>query len=809
MSPPFPLAILAAPAGEAATGVRESLRLLDLPPSWVIVLLILPLFGLVTWIGYARETLRTPWRALLSALRLAAFLLLFLVLSRPVRVERREEVQPAEVIVLLDDSASMSRTDGYAGDEAARRALREAVGADPAGATRLELARHALEKTILPRLAKGGYVARLFAFAAAPTPLSRPADATGRGGATHLGDAVTRVLASHRGRPVSDVIVLSDGRSNGGLDVAEAARTAGTVGIPVHTVVIGDTRPEKNVVLELVEAPTDALEDDELAVTVRVLGRGTADLAPVDVILEEVDPETGEVRRTIATQTVPLTAAGERIALVAPSEQASLRTGDRRFRVHVPPLHGETMVDDNQVEFSVHVAPVQIRLLYVEGRPRYEYRFMKEIFRRADPEKDRRADVSIQCWLVSADRDFPQDSSPGLPSLRELPTTREELLASYDVVILGDLNPFTISPDPQVGEAFLRALREFVEAGGGLLFQAGEFDNPRAYLQTPLEDVLPVVLDPTGSLSYQGDRTEMFRPVLEDPGHPHEILRLDPDPAANRRLWESAAEGLSGFYWYSPVRRAKPGTAVLLRHPRDRTPQDGELQPLLVLGHFPAGRTIFLGVDETWRWRWKYENRYLAPFWRHAVRWLALGRLKSSDRRHRLEATRTAYDLEERIVLEARVLDADFRPATEPSRTARWAGPDGRTRELELVLAENRPGVYRGGLQMERPGLYRAWIEAGGERVATAEFEVRLPSHEAADPSPDPEALALLARKTGGRALSLVKIGALADELPGGEERREPISSRLEDAWDRGSTLLLALGLLAAEWILRKRVELV
>lgn len=783
-------------------GISESLRLLDLPPAWIIVLVILPLFGLVTWIGYARESISTPMRVTLSALRIAAFLLLFLVLTRPVRVEKREEVKPAEVVVLLDDSASMSRRDAYVGEDSVRSDLRELLGTDPASVTRLELARRALEREVLPKLMEGEYDARLFAFSESTVPLARLDEASGRGASTHLGDAVTRALASHRGRPVTDLVVVSDGRSNGGLDVSEAARTAGAIGIPVHTVVIGDTRPERNAIVELVEAPSDALEDDELAVTVRVLGRGTEDVDRVAVVLEEIDPETEETERLLAEASVSLSEEGERVVLAAPPGQADLRTGERRFRVSIPPLRGETVLDDNQVEFGVHVSPVHIRVLYVEGYPRWEYRFVKEILRRGDRK------IVMQCYLLSATRDFPQDSSPSLPSLQELPNTREELLDAYDVVILGDVNPFEIARDPAEVEAFLDALRGFVEAGGGLLFQAGEFSNPHTFVDDTLRDLLPVVLDPAGVAASDRTRRDQFHPLLENPGQPHEILRLHPDPAVNRRLWEDP-DGLSGFYWYAPVRRAKPGTQVLLRHPFDRNAQDGELAPLLVLGHFPAGRTMFLALDSTWRWRWNYENRYLAPFWRQAVRWLALGRLKSGDRRYRLEATRAAYSLEERVVLDARILDQDFNPSREATQTVRLRGPDGRSRELELSRVDERPGIYRTGLQLDLPGLYRAWIEVDGKRVSAAEFEVRLPSRESADPSPDPEAMRILARKTGGAALDLVNLADLADEFPGGEERREPISSRLEDAWDRFSTLLLALVLLAAEWILRKRVELV
>jgi hypothetical protein len=784
-----------------ASGLRETLRLLDVPAAWIVVLLILPAFGLVTWIGYARESIGSTTRVVLASLRILAFLLLFVVLSRPVRVQQREEVRPAEVVVLVDDSASMRRKDTYSGSPETRAALQELAGAAPAELSRLELVQRALEGELVPLFERGEYQARLFGFAESATPLAGTSSLTGRGTGTHLGDAVTQVLATHRGRNVTDVVVISDGRSNGGTPVLEAARAAGAAGIPVHTLVVGDTRPEKNAIVELVEAPGEALEGDELAVTVRILGRGATDSGEVQALLEELD-EDGNVVRPVYEEEARLTEDGERVVLVAPPVDAGLRTGERRFRVSIPPLSGETMTDDNKVEFSVHVIPARMRVLYVDGYPRWEYRYLKNLLLRSDKNLD------VHCFLLSATPDFPQEASRHLSPLRSIPTTREELLSSYDVIILGDVDPSQISHDPSRVDEFLSSVREFVEAGGGLLFQAGEWYNPRRYLTTPLKDVLPVVLDPTGVLAFEGDTQREFRPRLEEPTNPHEILRLHPDAEVNRRLWEDPEEGLRGFYWYAPVDKAKPGAQTLLRHPEHRSQAD-ENYPLLVLGYYPAGRTMFLAIDSTWMWRYHYGDRYHETFWRNAIRWLALGRLKSGDRRFRIETSRATYDLEDRIFLEARVLDEDFRPSRKATRLLHWSGPEGDENELELSLAPGRPGLYRGGLLVDRPGLYRAWMESGGKRVSATEFEVRLPSRETADPSPDPQALELFASKTGGRALDLARSGELADEFGGGEERREPISSRLEDAWDTWTTLLVALGLLSAEWILRKRAELV
>ncbi len=786
---------------EPEGGLSQTLRLIDLPPAWIVVLVVLPLFALVAWIGYGRESLSSRSRLLLTGLRILAFLLLFLVLSRPVRVERREEVHPAEVAVLIDDSASMLRRDSYQGDAPQARAVERLVGRSN-DVSRLELARRALEEEILPLLGRTEYAARLYRFADGLSALGSLDALAGHGGSTHIGNALSEVLVGTRGTNLTDIVLVSDGRSNGGVPLADAARAAGALGLPVHTVLVGDARAERNALLELVEAPLEALDGDEIAIAVRVLARGAGDASSAQVLLEELPGEGGE-GRILAEESVTLTEAGERVVLVAPETSGLPGGSERRFRVSLSPLQNETLTDDNALEVGVQISPAQIRVLYVDGYPRWEYRYLKNLLLRADK------NLKVQCFLLSATTDFPQEASADLPPLREVPTDRDELLERYDVIIIGDVNPHTISNSPARVEEFLASLRDFVEAGGGLLFQAGEWHNPRAFLDTPLEDLLPVVVDPADAALSGGDPAREFRPLLEDPSHVHEILRLHPDAETNRRLWEDPEDGLRGFYWYCPVTKAKPGAQTLLLHPSDTSPQTRERYPLLVLGYYPSGRTMFLAVDSTWMWRYHYGDRYHERFWRNAIRWLALGRMKSGDRRFRLETSRSSFDLEERVQFEARVLDEDFRPAQTPVQIIHWSGPDGSEHTVELPLATDHPGVYRGSLQVGLPGLYRAWIEQGEKRLASAEFEVVLPSRENADPTPDPESLRSLSSKTAGRAVGLANLSELTQEFPGGEERREPISSRLEDAWDRWMTLAVAIVLFSAEWILRKRHELV
>ena len=786
---------------ETLTGTSQTLEFLDLPQLWILVLVLIPLLVLVSFAGYWRESLSTRSKVVLSALRFGSLLILLLVLFRPVFEKRREEVLPAEVVVLVDDSASMLRRDAYVGNEPATKAVKELApktvqGQDP---TRLAIAEAALEKKLLPHLRENGYEPRLFRFSEGLTPFQDWESTVGGGSATHVGSAIQKTLAYHRGRHVTDILLVSDGRNNGGSVPADAARASGVGGIPVHSLIIGDTRPVKNLVLELVEAPASALAGDEIAISVRLSGRGIDSTKTAEILLVEIGQD-GQSDRVLAVETVPVEEEGTRVVLLAPPSEGRLRSEERRFKVSVEPVPDETLLDDNQLAITTRITAQRIRVLYVDGYPRWEYRYLKNLLLRADE------NLVMQVFLLSATVDFVQESSPGLESLTSVPITREELLDNYDVVILGDVSPSAISPDPAKCDEFMASLREFVQRGGGLLMQAGEYNNPRDFVDTPLEELVPVVLDATGTIAFEGNARESFRPVLELPSAPHEIVRLHSDVATNRQLWEEEG-GLRGQYWFSPVVRSKPGTQTLLRHPTASNTYGR--YPLLVTGYFPSGRTMFLGIDSTWMWRYHFGDRYHERFWRNAIRWLALGRLRSGDRRVRIDSLRNTYDLDERIVLEARVLDEDYRPSESPTQTVYYEDPWRNTEELTLELVQDRPGLYRASFDVGRPGSYKAWTERDGKRNASTEFDVILPSQENSEPSPDPELLRLLASVSGGRTAELSNLAQLMAEFPGDEDRRQPISAELEDAWDTWTSLLLLLALLSTEWIMRKRLELI
>lgn len=783
--------------------VQETWRFLEMPALWIVALLVIPGSAAIATLAYWREPLKPAMRWSLVALRTLSFLLLFAVLFRPVFVRQEQSVLAPEVLFLFDDSGSMAREDGYVGDDDARRQVRELTGESADDVSRLELA-EAVRPKLLSAAREAGYVPRSFRFSEDLVPLPEGANLDGRGASTAIGDAIRGALAAHRGRYVTDIVVVSDGRSNVGTPPDEVAATASAAGVAIDTVLVGDDRTEINVAVELVDAPEAVLEGDQIAIAARVSARGTDGTA--SLLLEEVSARDANNVRLVASEEVPLVESGDRIVLVAGRDAVDFGTGERRFRLRVAPLEGERVTDDNQVNLSVRVNRQKMRVLYVEGYSRYEYRFLNWELKRMDER------IDAQLFLLSADTEFKQEATKGLPSLKAVPTSREELLENYDVVILGDVNPYDISPDPRKGEEFVRSLREFVERGGGLCVISGRYDMPRAVAGTEFAELLPVELDRAGSTLLDVPTAETWRYRLESPAAPHEIVTLVDDPERNRLLWEDP-EGLRGFNWHYPVRGAKPGAEVLLRHPEARYGGGDETDPLLVAGYYPAGRTLFLSIEASWMWRNRFGHLYYDTFWRGVLRWLSLGRMRSGDRRFQLEALRSTYDISERVTLEARVLDDDFRPSEAESQEIVLEDPDGEERALELSLVSGRPGVFRGTFQPERPGRHLARIRAGSggpENDVTSEFDVELPSRESADPSPDPEAMARLASLSRGVSASAIDLDGLIEEaFPEGQERREPVSSQLEDAWDRWGTLLAALVLLGLEWILRKRAELV
>lgn len=735
-----------------------------LPAAWVLGLVLLPGIAAIAWWAYrvhrgAGTRRHVAW--ILRGLLLGCALLLAF---GPHWRQDETRSEKAPLALLLDDSASMRTEDeGMPG-------------------TRLDRVRSLLQSGFSAELAKR-YELDAWRFGAS-LAAAAPDGSTlaGSGEATALGDALLNYLREYRGRAAPDLVLFGDGRSNAGAELAEATERLRAEGIRVHTVLTGHAEEAPDLALERIQAPDQLLSGDVglFSLRLRASGEGVPSRARVRLLDE---------RGSVLDETI-VDAPGEDGTPLTLSARLE-GDGTQRLVAEVEAALGETALQNNRVVFAVDLRRVKIRALYVEGRARWEYTYLQRRLARAE------ADVTLQCWLADASPGFVQEHSAEATPLLRLPVDADRLLEEYDVVIFGEAEPSRLTSDPLDGARFLDALAEFVRRGGGLLLLSGPRHNPRALAGTPLEPMLPVILSRA-----PGSAATAFRPMPPDPMRPHPVVTLETDPEANRILWENATP----LQWFQPVERLRPGATAWLVH--DTLGNEHGPWVLAASTFAPEGWIGWIGTDETWRWRFPGGEVYLERFWRAALRHVAATRLRGEQGRARLDVDPSTVEVGGFVRVEARLLDEAYQPLNAESVIVIV---EGRDEPMLLLPDAGRAGVYGGRIRAAQPGsVLLALPNPDGpdsEPLATARFEVVLPSREMARTTPDPSALRMLAERTGGRFLSLEDAASLLEDLDGSERVERVLASRsepLDPRWILAALLLLASG----EWILRKTMNL-
>jgi hypothetical protein len=789
---------------DVTTRVEETFRFLGAPPLWLLVLVIVPGSVLFAWWSYTGlSRLERPTRIVLSVLRWLAIAICCLLLFQPAFEITTYRNTKNQVHVLVDDSASMSRKDRYPAP-AQQQALQQLIGTgELASTTRTELVRTVLERPdgLLAGI-QPTHDVRLFRLQRKPAPIRALDELTARGNRTALGDALDLHLGTAAGSNLDAVILVSDGRNNAGLDPVEVARSYALRGITIHTIGVGDPEPPRNAWLVGPPGPKEALALEQVGFDVTLRAEG---LRGQRAQVELQGSRDGGPFRPLATATGELPDDGESTKLRV--FHAFEEPGDWTLRFTLAPLPEESQVDDNEDTRFLRVNDEKIRVLFVDDRPRWEYRYVKNGLKRVDPS------IVMQAVMFDASPRFEQEHSKDLPALKDVPRTEKELF-QYHVVLLGDVPPERIAPTEEGRRRWLELLVKFTEFGGGVGFLFGDAAMPERYRGTPLEDLLPVVLEDRISLANNKPRRDReFRPILENPLQPHDILLLQRDPAFNRKLWE---DGLPGFYVYHPVQRAKPGATVLLRHPTDENSYGK--RPIAVVGPYPRGTTFWLGTDETWRWRDPYAETYMDAFWRNVVRYLAQGRLQRRTDLLELTVDKAQLETGDKVRVQLRIQDSELQPNTATEQPVFLRDQKNQVDRRQLRAVPGEPGLFQASFTMADPGAYSFVVFANQNPadavIAREDVLVRVPDRELADSSQDAETLRRIAAAShgadaSGRYLFLADAAELVADFANRKSYQSREDSRTVPAWDSLWSLLGLLAVLGAEWLLRKRARLV
>jgi uncharacterized membrane protein len=738
------------------------------------------------------RTLRAPRsRALLVVLRVATALVAWAVATQPSWASEDVVHAPGNLVVLFDASRSMSVVAGEDGTRAQRAERLAARWRDEVVASR-----GARESTSGSGGAGSG-VARVrvlrFGEGVRESSLSSVASAL------EPVEDDTRIVAALRQAVETDpevgaVVLVSDGADHatrrGTRDVdRDAVRR---LGVRVHTVSVADgTELPDDAVVSVEADPTAFLRQPG---RVRVTLRSTRGGARVVTLRRN-----GAVVREAVVEVPPAGEASVELPFVLD------HTGRHAFTVSVPVAEGDVLPENNERAFVVRVVRDKLRVLLVCGRPSWEQRFLRAFLKR-DPAIDL---VSFFILRTGADLTM---SSPEELALIPFPTRElfEEHLGSFDVVFFEnfEFGPYGLERD-------LLRIRDFVIRGGSFAMLGGDlsFSNG-GYAETPLAEVLPVVLPPASEPEERRVDLGVYRPVLRADAASHPLVALGADAASTVALWNRLPEltGLNRFL------RARDDARVLLEHPtlRDAT---GAPLPVLVVGERGRGRVLALATDETWRWGMPAQAAGADPtvherFWDRALRWLARDPALDPAR---LTVDRDTVGPRARVRVDAQLRDARYVPLAE--RRVAFAVIDEGGREVARVEARtDAEGRARATLDApESPGAHRivALLEppavdlAGGasgvgadEPLAEEVLVVERGGPELADVRARPEVLRALAEATGGRAYASIDDVPPLTRLDASRVRTEGRTLRRPLGGIGGFGLLILL--FGTEWIARR-----
>ncbi len=725
-------------------------------------------------LGPARGKTTPQRRAALVGLRLAVIFLVILTMLRPTLVYTETRKQPATLVVLADKSRSMSVRDEVNGQtryEALRMALSQARDALRALGKDFEIKAYGFDADPYPVEVADGEIAL---------------DDAPDGQQTAIGFVLESVLRAETDKRLLGVLLLGDGaqRAYPPRDVLPQA-PAGRMkhlGYPLYALRFGQSRGLGQVqdvaVTELLADPLVFVKN-ELVVSgqVRIDGYVNREI-PVQLAVEKSPGKT----EVVAQKNVKALADGEMISVQFTYVPES--PGEVKLTLEAAPQTGELVTTNNRLSTFTNVLKGGIRVLYVEGfPPRSEQVFVgrRSLAASAD------INVDIRNINLRAPETRPKDLSGLLKP------------GKCDVYILGDVDSSAFTKEE------LADLADAVDKGAGLMMLGGVHSfGPGGYAGTPLVDVLPVRMDrlerqppdaPIGKDLYLPGPLKM-RPT--EIGEKQYSLMLAGSREENAALW-SRLPPLDGANKLLGVKR---GALILAVDDRER--------PLLVSQDLGAGRVMAFAADSTWRWWMHGFEPAHKRFWRQVVLWLAK-KDEMAEGNVWIKLPQRRFAPGQRAEFTAGAHAPTGEPVQGASYTAEVTLPDGSKRPLPLTPGvEQAAGSFR---DTQQPGDYTVQVTArqDGKELGTgrARFLVLEQDLELDNALADATLLDSLAAATGGQSVVPEELPGLIRRLAENTQDLEVQRETKATFWDTWPFFLTLVGLLGAEWYLRKRWGLV
>jgi len=712
-------------------------------PLWIIPLLLLAFFVTLLAIMARRPgNMKVYQLGVIGFIQLLMLAVVLVVVWQPALVSERLLSGENAVAIMLDTSGSMTFNEG--------------------GSTRMDQAQQLLTPESLEDIANI-YTILPYGFADNANTMDAFSVLPEPGTATNLGQSVLQTLRQATGASLGAVILISDGADNSGaISQAELSEIA-SFGVPIHSVGIGRESIPEDQELSEVLLPEKALPGTTLSARVAIRhdqgGNARIKVYDGDTFLTTQD--------IVLRNDQNMTLAFVDIEVPEP--------GQLDLRFTLDPVNNESNLANNTRATVVDVEESRYKVLYVEGEPRWEYKFMQRALN-DDPS------IQLSTLLkVTPNKYYRQ----GIESPEQLengfPTERAELF-NYDALIIGSLNAAELTSEQHA------MIRDFVSNRGGSLMMLAGLNGLGlgGWGETVVNEILPSRLS-AGNAEFVREKAPV---TLTDSGRLAPMLQFSDSESENERLWSELPE-VADHQQLGPLR---PAATILLG-----VNVEGRIHPLLVTQPYGKGQSYILATGGTWRWQMSLPVADMRheTFWRQLTRGLVANSPRSFELSSRVQ--------NEEISVRAQVRDPDAEENQGLAISAVVSSQNNDVVSLDLQPVPGQPGVYEASFAPNQTGLYsiEAISRVGENLVSATTTAVRYDEgQEIFNVRQNRPLLERISQVTGGQYWNPEQW----DEIP------EAISystagiteQQISYLWDAPFFFLLLILLKTAEWLLRR-----
>jgi len=727
--------------------------------SWWQIALLLSAIFLLSFIalGYSRLRGRTKikHRLLITLLRSLAVSLVIFSLLQPLLEVSSQIPQSNVVAVLIDNSLSMRVRDVAEGPRS----------------DYIKQQFNSADSNLLLSM-RGKFDTRLFKFGE-NTELITDINALGYAdGASNLSAALETVQESLKGEPLAGLVVISDGAIPADEKLDASLLSLRAAGIPLFSIGIGRAQYQRDIEVSRISLPAKVLKDSRIVAEVSLKQQGYDDQV-VELVVEDDS-------RILQKQQIRLKAGAQSIKIPLNTTEH----GSRQLNFYLANKTGEQIAANNTNHGMLSVDNTRMRILYFEGEPRFELKFVRRAV--ADDQN-----LQVTGLIRTADAKYYR---VGVDSQQELlngfPITRDELF-SYHAIILGSVEISLLSREQQA------LITEFVsQRGGGLLLLGGRHAFAEGgYQGSVLQDILPVLMADTAQPEYS--RQIKIQPTPA--GWVHPALSVADSREKSMARWLT----LPALTTVNPIQQIKPGATLLLS---GTSGEQDKPYVAMAFQRYGRGKVIAFPVQNSWLWQMhdeiELQDQTHEILWRQLLRWL----VESVPQRLSLSLSTDSIHSRGVIKLRSEVLQADFRAHEQAEVRAILTAPNGQEQIKPLTRDPSLQGVYQTEISVSESGNYqvRVEIDEQGEVVSSDQtgFKVTREGSEYYQSEMNEKLLRRISSDTGGKFFNPQSVDGLVEDLSR-HQRGSTVLERLE-LWDMPVIFLLLILLLCVEWGYRR-----